>query len=213
VSLLLIVSVIVAVVVISAFFIVRYLKYKDGDEDEQIDYTKVEHYMPQFTNGSGGGRLIETLRGSYRDAYIYEYLKKIIKDGKVVGIEKRRVPVFCYPYQVRHLPRYSLSDDFSKIIIYPPTPEDFPEEIKKTEEGKAMMEYIANKKAEMTAIKAIRKERDAEDDALMDTKGKDLFREVSKEQRALFRDAVKTIFEQGNKKPSTFDTSQPDRRY
>jgi hypothetical protein len=199
----LIIVIFICVLIAVVFSVIAYKSLFKHDE-EFLDDAIVENYMPQFTGNFTEGALKEVILGPERKGFVIlpkdvDYLRKMKKGEK---LEIKNETIFAYPYQVIFLPRGSFSGDRNKIKIFPPNPEDFPEELKNTAYGQAMMKYIAAKKADFIATKVMRSERDVEDKLLFRTGGKNRFLETLKIDDALYKDAMKKFIDKADTKKS-----------
>ena len=199
---------VVALVVV----VLLYIYYKSGlQDDDYSDYTLLENYMSQYTNGFSEGTLIGISKGETRTGYLFmpkdvDYLRRMKRDGKV-EIEPQLI--FAENWQRILLPKSSLSGERNKIKILPYSPEDVPQEIRDTPFGKTLMEMIKNRRAERNVISVMRKEKELEDEMLIRTKGKDRIREYLALDKALTKDFAKKMLDAKDDKKAPPSFGQP----
>lgn len=196
-SLVTIFGILIALVVIIFFVLWHRLS---EDKEEPMDYTIVRMYFPEVCKYAEG-LLLDFKNGSQRKGIVLmpkdvDYMRKLKKKEKV---EINPILVWANDYQLKFYPRGTLSPDRNIIDLYPPVPEGLPEFMKETPQGISIMEYVAEKKAEKTSVDVIRMERDTEDRMLKLTKGKDLFNDYLKKEKALGKDFMKKYIEREGK--------------
>lgn len=134
--------------------------FQEGPKPQ--DYTIVDNFMPQHTNGFSQGILLNVEMGDERNGYTFvpkdiDYYgrkknKNMAKiESQTIYVDKRKAISFS---------RSTWSGERNRLWLLPPNPEDLPEEMKRTEFGKIAMEMINNINANKTEIDSIREGSD-----------------------------------------------------
>lgn len=137
------------------------------EEKIPSDVVQIDNYLTQYTNGRSCGILQHKENGSRRSIITYipqdvDY-KKIshVKPEKVV-VENNKILTFA---------KGTWSNDITRKILLPPTPEDFPKEIKNTPYGKILMEACRKINEEGEEALILRKRIQAQTQLLEKTEG------------------------------------------
>lgn len=197
-------------VILIAGIIIFFMRLYHEPEEFQ-DYTIVENYMPQITNGYSLGVLIEIIKGTERDGIVFtpidvDYLRKVKKGEK---LEIKNEIIFVPKNKIVFLPRGNLSGQRNLLKILPPNPEDLPDGFRETPLGIAMMEIITNINAKDHVIKVQRKEKELEDEMLLRTKGKDRVREYLELDKSLNKDIARKVIDTKDDRKTNVFSPQP----
>jgi len=163
-------------------------------KEEPMDYTIVDNFMPQYC-GYSQGVLVDIDFGDKIDGVTFipkdvDYVKRMKKKEK---IEIKPVTIYVKKDKMIFLPRGTLSPERNRLIILPPTPEDFRKEFLETSFGKALAKLVEKMDAEETVIDIQRRRIEMEDELLRRTHGLDRVREYLQIDKELSKDLVKKI--------------------
>jgi len=115
------------------------LKTQEIEEPKQE--IRIDNYMTQHTNGYSSGAEVDIIKGDKRSLIIFEprdinYNKlKKLKKGEIIENQK----VVVENSKIKTLPMGDWSNEQTRKILLPPTPEDFPESLKKSSYGQILM--------------------------------------------------------------------------
>ena len=159
-ALMLILGIIVTLILIALFVWLIIVMYQEGPKPQ--DFTIVDNFMPQFTDGFSQGILLEVLLGETRNGYVFvpkdiDYYgrkrqkKSDIAETQLIYVDKRKVISF---------PRGTFSAERNRLWLLPPNPEDLPEELKSTKFGEVIMKMIEDINNNKTEVEVIREGAD-----------------------------------------------------
>lgn len=149
-------SIIATIIIIGLFVWLIIIMFAEGPKPQ--DFTIVDNFIPQYTNGFSQGILLEVKPGEKRNGYVFvpkdiDYYgrkkqKNVAKiEPQIIYIDKRKAISF---------PRGTFSNERNRLWLLPPQPENLPEELKRTKLGKIMIEMINNINNDSTEIESIR---------------------------------------------------------
>lgn len=149
-------GIIITIVVIALFIWLITIIYQEGPKPQ--DFTIIDNFMPQHTNGFSQGILLDIDVGSKRDGYSF-----VPKDIDYYGRRKRKNMTSVEPQliyidkrKVISFPRGTFSGERNRIWLLPPEAEDLPEEMKTTKLGKVIMTMIDEINNNQTEVDMIR---------------------------------------------------------
>ena len=141
-------------IALAVWFIMIY--FQEGPKPQ--DFTIVDNFMPQYTNGFSQGILTNVDVGEKRNGYTF-----VPKDIDHYGRKKQKnmakiEPQLVYVDKAKAVsfPRGTFSSERNRLWLLPPNPEDLPEELKRTEFGKIAMKMINDINTKTTEIESIR---------------------------------------------------------
>jgi len=159
-GMLLLFSVFIGIALIALFTWLMTVIFQEGPKPQ--DFTIIDNFMPQHTNGFSQGILLEVQPGEKRNGYVFVpkdidyYGRKKQKnkakiESQLVYVDKRKAISF---------PRGTFSCERNRIWLLPPNAEDLPEELKTTKLGKVMMKMIDDINNDATEVSSIREGAD-----------------------------------------------------
>src|SRR3990167_5300455 len=124
-----------------------------------VDYSILLNYMNGWTDsGHFEGVIVKEVKGKRRNAIVYiptdiNHVQDYIERKGKKRFFKAEIPkqiIWYEKHQRKDMPRGTLSPDRNYVIIYPRVPQDLPELLKESVEGKNEMYNLANRNAERT---------------------------------------------------------------
>ncbi len=142
----------------------------------------------------------------YSGGYTLGIIKRWIKGGKRIGVEfipKGKIPKkkvkgkgeepeqksYLVFFDKRKLQPLSLTEEKNIFVGYPPTPEDLSEELKKSPQGKALMQIIEGLNIEDAEVSILRSRSKKQHKMLQQTEGL----EIAEKTIELYGEGMKDI--------------------
>ncbi len=135
--------ILIAITLIILIVIIRYREWRDPDDD-----VEVRNSMTQYSEGRSEGKLLDIYEANGKKliTMIPYYSEKEKKKLKLQVIEP--VSFVVERNKAISLPRGTLDKAFNFLVCLPPSSKDFPEDIKDTLYGKALMNLTEEINAE-----------------------------------------------------------------
>lgn len=157
---LLFLSILITIIVVGLFVWLITVIFRE--ERKPQDFTIIDNFMSQYTEGFSQGILLRVDIGEKRNGY--EYIPKDIDHyGRRRQKNKSKIESQLIYADKRHVisfPRGTFSSERNRIWILPLNPEDLNEELKSTKLGKVIMKMINDINNEKTEIDSIREGSD-----------------------------------------------------
>lgn len=157
-----------------------------SSNDVYKDNIKVYNYGSQYTNGYHEGYLTEQKRGPKRS--IIKFVPTDVNFEKPKKVEEQRFVVDNN--KIDRISKSGLSENCTIMYLFPPKSEDLPEDFKKSNMGKVIMNLIEEKNNENETINILRKKDKNRLRVLERDEGDDIVGEWLEREKHLGKDVI-----------------------